>query len=215
MSTLSLEATAYRELKQRIARAEYMPGTMLSENELADQLGMSRTPIRSAISLLETDGLVESLKGRGVLVKDVSFRDFAEMFEVLVSLQLFVIEKAAKRGIRFDTEALRRDLDKQIAAVRTEDNVGYYESSLNFTETILNALPNASMQRILDSYRVKFTFKMVSYRKQYPQYKPQRSKNTNEKIYAALADNDYEAAKEALEAHYNGNYEQLMLFGMI
>ncbi len=58
----SLEKKAYQELRKQIINAVYQPGTLLSENELADTLGMSRTPIRAAISLLETEGFLESVR---------------------------------------------------------------------------------------------------------------------------------------------------------
>ncbi len=103
----SLEKKAYQELRKQIINAVYQPGTLLSENELADTLGMSRTPIRAAISLLETEGFLESVRGRGVFVKEISFREFREMFEVLVSMQLFVLDVAASRGLAFDLPALR------------------------------------------------------------------------------------------------------------
>ncbi|MBB6671670.1 GntR family transcriptional regulator [Cohnella nanjingensis] len=215
MSTLSLETTAYREIWNRIVRADYMPGRMLSENELAGELGMSRTPIRAAISQLEDEGLVESYKGRGVLVKEISFHDFSEMLEVLVSLQLFALDTAAKRKLKFDLDTLGECLGRQLEASRNGDTLGYYDNSLTFIETILRTIRNENMIRIVERFRGKFTFKMVSYRKQFPQFKPQKSIGTNERVFGALQEGDIERAKTVLLEHYSDTYEQLVMNGVI
>lgn len=99
MSPPTLESRAYQELRRRIIFAEYLPGTLLSENDLAEQLSMSRTPIRAAISLLVTEGFVESFHERGVLVKEISFREYTEILEVLISLQLYVINAVERRNL--------------------------------------------------------------------------------------------------------------------
>ena len=175
MSSASLESRAYQELRRRIISAEYLPGTLLSENDLADQLQMSRTPIRAAISLLVTEGFVESLRGRGVLVKDISFREYAEMLEVLVSMQLYVLDKAERRKLEIDLPTLRRHLDKQILSKETNDIPGYYESFLLFIETMINTIHNQHMIGFFKQTRGKFLFKMISYRKQFPHHKPHKS----------------------------------------
>ncbi|QJD85462.1 GntR family transcriptional regulator [Cohnella herbarum] len=215
MSSSSLETTAYREIRERIMQAQYMPGTMLSENELAGTLGMSRTPVRAAISLLEREGLVESFKGRGVMVKDISFHDFSEMYEVLISMQLFVFDAALKRKIGFDLETMKQLLDKQKEALERDDYYGYYVHSLLFTESILRTTRNENMLRIVELYRGKYVFRMVSYRKKYPQYKPSYSALTNERVYKALALGDVAGAKAAIIEQYSTTHEQLMLDGII
>ncbi|MFF2482709.1 GntR family transcriptional regulator [Paenibacillus sp. NPDC058071] len=215
MRTTSLELEAYNQIKERIVHAEVMPGMLLSENELATQLGMSRTPVRAAISLLEKEGLVESFKGRGVLVKEISFRQFSQMLEVLVSMQLFVLDSAKQRKIIFDLDALKNYLQQQDAARESGDYLGYYNNSLMCIETILKANDNEYMLQVLDSYRGKFICRMVTFRKQFPQLKPQWANVMNGKIYHALLRNDYEGAKAAIEENYKYTTGQLMLSGVI
>ncbi|MFF2886313.1 GntR family transcriptional regulator [Paenibacillus sp. NPDC057967] len=215
MRATSLEWEAYNQIKDRIVRAEVMPGMLLSENELAGELGMSRTPVRAAISLLEKEGLVESFKGRGVLVKEISFRQFSQMLEVLVSMQLFVLEVAKQRELAFDLEALHLYLQRQYASRENGDYLGYYNNSLMSIETILSAIGNDYMLQVLESYRGKFVCRMVTFRKQFPQHKPQWANVMNGKIYQALLRKDYDGAKEAIEENYKYTTEQLILSGVI
>lgn len=215
MSSTSLESVAYREIRERIMRAEYLPGSMLSENELAGMLGMSRTPIRAAISLLEREGLVGTFRGRGVMVKEVSAHDFSEMYEVLVSMQLFALDTALKRQLSFDIETLGQILDRQQTAMEQNDFYGYYNSTLQFTETILRTIHNESMLQIMELYRGRYVFHTVSYRKKYPQYRPSRSAQTNRRIYEAIKNGDIVAAKAAVTEQYAEVHEQFILAGLM
>ncbi|MCM3626964.1 GntR family transcriptional regulator [Paenibacillus glycanilyticus] len=215
MSSTSLETVAYREIREQIMRAEYMPGSMLSENELAGQLGMSRTPIRAAISLLEREGLVGTFRGRGVMIKDISAHDFSEMYEVLVSMQLFVLDTALKRKLAFDVHALGQLLDQQQLAMEQSDFYSYYNSTLQFTETILRTIHNDSMLQIMELYRGRYVFYTVYYRKKYPQYRPSRSAQTNRRIYEAIKSGDIAAAKAAVTEQYAEVHEQFILSGLL
>ncbi|GLX69901.1 GntR family transcriptional regulator [Paenibacillus glycanilyticus] len=215
MSSTSLESIAYREIRERIMRSEYMPGSMLSENELAAQLGMSRTPVRAAISLLEREGLVGSFRGRGVMVKEVSSHDFSEIYEVLVSMQLFVLDTAAKRQQPFDLVTMERILDEQQLALEQKDYYGYYSNSLLFTETILRTIHNESMLQIMELYRGRYVFSTVSYRIKYPQYQPSRSVQTNRNILDAIKNGDIAAAKAAVGSQYADTHEHLILHGLM
>ncbi|WP_337104145.1 GntR family transcriptional regulator [Paenibacillus sp. YIM B09110] len=215
MRATSLETEAYNQIKERIVRAEVMPGVLLSENELASELGMSRTPIRAAIAMLEKEGHVESFKGRGVLVKEISFRQFSQMLEVLVSMQMFVLDMAKQRELHFDVEALGLYLKRQDVSREEGDFLGYYNNSLMCIETILSAMGNDYMIQVLESYRGKFICRMVTFRKQFPQLKPQWANVMNAKIYQALQRKDYDGAKAAIEENYMNTTQQLMLSGVI
>ncbi|TCM96988.1 DNA-binding GntR family transcriptional regulator [Paenibacillus sp. BK033] len=215
MSSTSLETIAYREIRERIMRAEYMPGSMLSENELAALLGMSRTPVRAAVSLLEREGLVGSFRGRGVMVKEVSVHEFSEMYEVLVSMQLFVLDAAAKRQLKFDIATMEQLLEQQQSALEQKDYYGYYNSNLQFTETILGTIHNESMLQIIELYRGRYVFTTVSYRIKYPQYQPSRSIQTNRGILEALKRGDIAVAKAAVASQYSDTHEQFILHGLM
>ncbi|RUS45314.1 GntR family transcriptional regulator [Cohnella sp. AR92] len=211
----SLETRAYYELRRRIISAEYLPGALLSENDLADQLQMSRTPIRAAISLLITEGYVESLRGRGVLVKDISFREFGEMLETFISLQIYSLDTAGRRGLDLDLEALRTILRQQEEAMKGPDIPAYYENSFSFGKTIVQTVHNEHMMKILEQMQGRYMFKMVSYRKMYPQYKPHQSLASNRLILEALERGDLARAKTVVLEIYTSSYEQMKLNGMM
>ncbi|MGG1552989.1 GntR family transcriptional regulator [Paenibacillus ferrarius] len=193
----SLEKLAHQQIREHMMNGYFLPGMLLSENELAERFGMSRTPIRAAISLLEKEGFVESIRGRGVFVKDISFREFHEMFEVLSSLQLYSLDIAAMRKLDFDLPTLEGYLERQLRASAEDDYRTYYESGLLFIETMLHIVKNASMLQIIEQIKGKYMFKIISYRKLHVHTlpKPQQSGHFNKRIYQALAAGDLDEAR--------------------
>ena len=75
MSNPPLVETAYLHIRQKLLNGDFLPGTLLSENELATEMSMSRTPVRDAMALLSREGFVETLKKRGILVKGIDIKE--------------------------------------------------------------------------------------------------------------------------------------------
>src|SRR5690606_5593439 len=78
---------AYRRLLEEIGRGELQPGTRLREVELAERLGISRTPIREAIRQLESDGLVVHLPRQGATVRVLEYSEIMELYEMRAVLE--------------------------------------------------------------------------------------------------------------------------------
>lgn len=88
---------AYTTLREEIVEWRLRPGTLLGEVEQAARLGVSRTPLREALSRLAGDGLVEPAPGRGMVVTDVSLENVAEIFELRHALETHAVRLAAVR----------------------------------------------------------------------------------------------------------------------
>jgi DNA-binding GntR family transcriptional regulator len=123
---------AYAALKSAILDNIFPPGHFAAENDVAAQLGMSRTPVHEAAIRLQEEGLVEVLPRRGILVRAISSRDIREIYELTIALESMAAEVLAARSLspavkktlaRLETEtktmeiALKKnDLDKWAAA---------------------------------------------------------------------------------------------------
>ena len=84
-------------MRDRILNEEYENGQKLNELSLANELKISRTPIREALKQLELEGLVESIPNKGVYVKGFSPRDIDDMFEIRLALEGLAIQLAIDR----------------------------------------------------------------------------------------------------------------------
>ena len=78
----SLKQQAYDEIKRKIVTCEYAPNTLLNEELLREELHVSRTPIRDALSRLEQKGLITILPKKGIMVSSLSINDINMVFEV-------------------------------------------------------------------------------------------------------------------------------------
>lgn len=112
---------AYQLLRERIVSAELKPGSRVAEHQLAEELGMSRTPVHEAVLRLAGEGLVEVRPRAGTLVTRISADALEEALLVRGALELMVAEKAAERGSLDAFAALRAVLARQADCARTGD----------------------------------------------------------------------------------------------
>merc|ERR1711879_893209 len=79
---VSLKDKAYEHIKSKIILCEMMPGSDISEEELANELGISRTPVREAIMMLENENLVHVFPRKGSFVSQITLKDIQEIFQI-------------------------------------------------------------------------------------------------------------------------------------
>ena len=128
MSSGSLRNQAYRHIQGKILSGELPAGERLSEQALAEEVGISRTPVRSAIRQLETEGLLEQIPRYGTIVKKLDRRELAELYEMRVALEGFAAESVAGSLPADDLFSLSQLCDemqafvkKQLPQVQTDD----------------------------------------------------------------------------------------------
>lgn len=211
MSKKTLENIAYDKIREKIVTGEYMPNSVLTESELASELEMSRTPIRSAISHLESEGFISSFNNRGIMVKDISVKEALDMYEMILSLQLYAINMAERNGYSFDLQLLNEYLNNQLEASGKEDYHGYITNSFQFRRTIVSALNNESMNHTVDSYRDKLIMKSMAHWKLTPLQKHYSANQINESVYHALQSGELEKARQELIKGFDRFRERVML----
>jgi DNA-binding GntR family transcriptional regulator len=101
---------AYKALREDIIEWRLLPGAVLAEVEQSERLGVSRTPVREALSRLTAEGLTTAAGGRGVVVTDISLEDIDELFELRETLEVRAAALAAERGDPATFAQLRREL---------------------------------------------------------------------------------------------------------
>ncbi|MDR1205702.1 MAG: GntR family transcriptional regulator [Peptococcaceae bacterium] len=99
---------AYEALRDAIMTKLFVPGERLMETELADEMGISRTPVREAMRRLETDGYVVIVPRKGSYVAGISMKDVMDVFEIRTALEMLAAEKAAERATDEEIEDLRQ-----------------------------------------------------------------------------------------------------------
>lgn len=90
-----LKNHTYQILKERLINCVYEPGTMLNEAQLATDLGLSRTPVREAISRLEMDGFIKIIPKKGIYVSDIQLSDVLQIFQARYEIEPVALRMAA------------------------------------------------------------------------------------------------------------------------
>lgn len=147
----TLTKVAYQKILDMIIDDEISSGGILSENVLADLLGMSRTPIREALRMLQKDDLIEVIQGSGTFVKSVTEKELSDLFSVRISLECLAVERAihyidAQQIDKMiaEWEALKHNTDINWKQVVSSDNELHrmiiYKSHNNILKHIYNLL---------------------------------------------------------------------------
>jgi len=146
---------AYSALREQILDGELAPGTLLAEVEQSTRLGVSRTPLREALSRLAADGLVSSHSGRGVVVTDVPLTRISELFEVRSALEEQAARLAARRRDPAVFEGLQRELRQAHELLENGDPVRheYYELVARLDAAIDDAVQNPLLVSTLAGVR--------------------------------------------------------------
>jgi DNA-binding GntR family transcriptional regulator len=142
---------AYRRLKSLIQDGSLAGDSTISERELSQQLGMSKTPIRAALEILETQGLVSVSPQKGIFVREISAREIAELFDVRFAIEPFVVKRLARTTPnREQLGCLARNLDEQRMAANKSDPIRATELDIAFHHLLTSMLDNRELLHLLE-----------------------------------------------------------------
>ena len=192
---------AYRRLVAEIVDGDLAPGTVLAEVEQSTRLGVSRTPLREALSRLVADGLVVTAPGRGVVVTEVSLDNITELYELREALEEQAARLAAHRHNEKDFVRLAAafaDANRLISS--GEDGIRtFYELNRQFDEAIDKAVQNAYLVSALANVRMHLA-RVRRMAKDNPERLRESAKETL-LIIEAIVDGDEALAAHATHVH--------------
>jgi DNA-binding GntR family transcriptional regulator len=146
---IPLAQQAYQMIFESIASLEYEPGQLLSENTLAHELGMSRSPIRQALKMLEQEGLVTTLPQRGTLISKLDEKEAHDAVVVRRLLEEWALDEMRGGGVRPDIQRLSDLLQAQERACAAGEYGLFLELDTAFHEEILAATGNGKAREVL------------------------------------------------------------------
>lgn len=195
-------------LRDAINKGILSPGERLMEIQIAEEMGVSRTPVREAIRKLELEGFVVMIPRRGTYVSNISIKDINEVYEIRTALDILAGGLAAERINDEEIEEMRELL------VLTEKHIG--EKNLNkiieidskFHDVLYKASRNERLVNIINNLREQIT----SIRGQSMNYPGRLADTLNEhkEIVESIAARDIDRAQEAVRIHLE-NAEQTLL----
>lgn len=196
---LPLRDVVFNTLRQAILKGELEPGERLMEIQLADRLGVSRTPIREAIRKLELEGLVLMIPRKGAEVAQISEKSLLDVLEVRRSLEELAIELACQRMNEEQLAELEQAQLKFCKAVEGGDSMHIAECDEHYHDIIYSSTQNDKLIQLLNNLREQ----MYRYRLEYIKDSGKRQIliAEHEEILKALKNRQITEAKNAIREH--------------
>jgi DNA-binding GntR family transcriptional regulator len=146
---------AYDALKGSLQSGKYPPGSFLSERQLARGLGMSKTPLKSALVRLEAEGFLRISPQQGIVVREPSVQEIVELFDLREAIETYVVQRLAGRLTAEQVARLRRNIREQADAVRQARVAEATRLDTEFHSMVCGFLGNREMSQTLARMREK------------------------------------------------------------
>jgi DNA-binding GntR family transcriptional regulator len=193
-------ARAYADLKRRILTLDLQPGQKLPAQDIADRLGLSRTPVREALQRLAQDGLIEKSGGWGFVVRRIGRQDLADLFEARRLLEPEAARLTLRRGGIGGIARLTSLLDAAEAVFDSADPQPYLDRSRAFHVGIAEATGNRLLLNMLLLINDRIQRVGAALIRRYPD-RPAEVLAENRAILAGLSTGDEAALLAAVARH--------------
>ncbi|NLO99437.1 MAG: GntR family transcriptional regulator [Clostridiaceae bacterium] len=204
-----LRDVIFETLRKAIVSGDIKPGERLMEVSLANQMGVSRTPVREAIRRLEAEGLVTMTPRKGTHVSELSVKDIMDVLEVRTVLDKLATELAAKRMQPAQLKALETVHKQYIACVEKENMEGAIKKDVEFHDMIYAASGNPRLVAVAGSLREHIYRFRVIYMSG-SSLIAENVLNEHEEILAALKDAQNNVASDLAEKHIRNQMETII-----
>jgi DNA-binding GntR family transcriptional regulator len=203
----SLHDEVAAQLRERIFSGELLPGSFLDEPALAEQMNISRTPLREALKVLTAEGLVRHEPRRGCFVNEVTEQDLDDIFPVLTMLEGRCAFEAALHASDADLQALEALHDKLARHARARRINDYYAANYAIHEAIIALAGNRWLAQVIgDLHKI---VKLARLQQLHAPGRLEESLAEHQAVFAALRARDAAAADAAMRVHLERQREAL------
>jgi len=203
-----LRDVIFNTLREAIIVGELKPGERLMEVQLAEKMGVSRTPVREAIRKLELEGLVEMLPRKGAHVADLSVKDIMNVLEVRATLDGLASSLSAVRITDEETKELKGVLAQFVNYVEKENLQGSIKKDVEFHDIIYRSSRNDKLIQISNNLREQIQRFRVIYIKDYGSSRELIREHAD--IYEAIISKNPEAAMNFANKHIMNQEETII-----
>lgn len=196
---LPLREVVFEALRHAIFRGDLKAGEHLMEIQLANQMGVSRTPVREAIHMLEKEGLVTVIPRRGAEVAKMTLKDMEDVLEIREALDELAVSLACERISEEQLEDLSEAAQQFAESIQGEDVRRIASTDVRFHDVIYEATDNPKLVSLLNNLReqiYRYRVEYIKERENCPMLVEEHGA-----ILEALRNHDREAAVSAMHVH--------------
>lgn len=194
-----LRDVVFESMREGIIKQILKPGERLMEIQLAEEMGVSRTPVREAIRKLELEGFVVIVPRKGAYVASISLNDIHEVYEIRAALETLAAGLAAERATSEDIEAMEKCLHRESLSLNSSDVIASVDADVGLHDLIYRASKNSRLLATLNNLREQIYRTRVR-----SLFLPGRRKQSHEehtRIVEAISSHDVSQAQKLLQAH--------------
>jgi DNA-binding GntR family transcriptional regulator len=207
----TIRQKVYEHLREAILNCEIKPGERLVETDLANRIGVSRTPVREALHTLEREGLVEALHRVGYVVRPISKDEVSELCGIRLALEGVALRWALQKAPSELTEVLRKNVILCQQRLDAGDVKAFVGLDAQFHDLISRVAGSKRLMEMTQGIRRS----MLRYRIQsiYSEDNVIRAITGHKAILEAIEKGDARAAQSALRAHIRQSRKDILYFG--
>lgn len=206
MARIGNAKKAYDYIYQQIISEKKELGAPISEMEISEALGMSRSPIREAFKLLEMQGIIVHYPNRGTFVTDMTRKDIAEIFQLRIMIEMEALDNAYIYMDESVLSTLKQNIEKLDENSEVDE---YYTANTALHKTIVNYSGNSRMIKFYDTLSMQIA--LVNHLSAKLPSHFQESKQKHLAIVEALIKKDKEEAAKLLREHLEEVRDKTML----
>ena len=207
-STKPLGEVVYEALRQAISENQFKPGERLMETELADEMAVSRTPVREAVRKLESEGYVVMIPRKGTYVASLSIQDVNDVFEIRSALEGMAAYYAALRASEEEIQQVKDFVETGARLWETSDLARTVAEDIQFHSMLYRISKNKKVEPLINDLRVQ-TQRLRSSTLATPG-RLKFALDEHRKIVAAVEARDPKAAREAAYTHVEQSKEVML-----
>ena len=202
---LPLRDVVFNTLRKAILRGELKPGERLMEIQLANKLGVSRTPIREAIRKLELEGLVLMIPRKGAEVAQITEKNMQDVLEVRKALEELSVQLACERITPEQVEEMKMAAEDFRKVLKSGDVTKIAEADVQFHDIIFAATNNQRLITLLNNLREQMYRYRVEYLKNPSNH--EQLLREHEAIYRGIMEKDKDVVTEMIRKHISNQVD--------
>lgn len=195
---LSLKQRAYQLIKEKLLNQEFTPGARIREDLLAEEIQMSRTPVREAINQLTAEGYIKNISRKGLYCIELTQKEIADLLSVRKYLEMLSIEQCVEKITGEDLDELDQYIKLYEEALAEEDfkKCNKYDSA--FHMRIAKVTKNQRLIKFLSEIDDFMHIARAMEKKTMPKDRAEKALNQHKKILAYVKSGDTEMARKEL-----------------
>jgi len=192
---LGLKQRAYQIIKEKLLKQEFEPGARIREDLLAEEISMSRTPVREAINQLTAEGLIKNIPRKGIYCIELTQEEIAELLSVREYLELLAIEGCVKKATEKDLKRLYTNIEKYEKALNANEFNKCNEYDSQFHMEIAKISQNHKLIKFLAEIDDFMHIARAMEKRIMPMDRALNALNQHKKILEHIINHDIEKAK--------------------